>query len=95
MEPGLRALLHANQPGLLPSFPPPACLPRSLLLAGRMASPALRGPSAAGGTAPAIGGTSESSGGTAQRGRRHPGDLAGCWVSVVEFRPRPRRPGWQ
>jgi len=29
MEPGLRALLHANQPGLLPSFPPsfppPAC----------------------------------------------------------------------
>lgn len=43
MEPGLRALLHANQPGLLPSFPPPACLPRSLLLAGRMASPALPG----------------------------------------------------
>lgn len=59
MEPGLRALLHANQPGLLPSFPPPACLPRSLLLAGRMASPALPGPSAAGGTALGIGGNPE------------------------------------
>lgn len=108
MEPGLRALLHANQPGLLPSFlpslplslppslPPPACLPRSLLLAGRMASPTQSGPSAADSTTPGRGGNPER----VPVGRRGGagstrGDLAGWWVSVVDCRPRPRCPGCQ
>lgn len=96
MEPGLRALLHANQPGLLPSFLPSACLPAAI--------PPSRWPHGKpNATRPLrsrrhrtrIGGNPERVPAGPRRGLAAPGGPGRLRGIRGRFQTRPWRPGWQ